>query len=558
MNVLEWVINRSYSLGADIYYKKFVKDTAKAGEVNREVLKEILQKNIKTVYGQSYHFEGIRNPKDYKRAVPLTTYSDYESYIEAIAAGQENVLTTDEVQYFGLSSGTTGSQKRIPTTAKGRNIVNLSMMFLQQGSISQALPAARNGGKGLLLMNMLQSENTPIGIPTGSGTSGGMKSMQKVLRYFWTTPQEVLAIPDQQVANYLHLLFALQERNLAYLGSPFPSIIVQLFRVLEKQWPEIIQDLASGKISSHLTLDSTHRAKLEEGLKADPLRAEELRRELSKGMQGIAPRVWPNMTYVNCVAGGSFSIYLDSLRFYIGNLPVFSGIYGATEALIGIATNVNDVRYVVTPRSAFFEFIPLEESFDPNPATYELDQVKVGEMYEVVVTNYSGFYRYRLGDVIKVVGHFQQSPEIEFMYRKGQLLNVAAEKTSEQAVQQALALTAKAAGVILEDYTTALDLEGTAGRYLFYIEVNEPVITPARVLEMRNMLEQYLGEANPRYLAGVKAKQINTLDIHVVRAGTFLILKQELLKRGVSLNQLKIPRFIQDPLLIQTLEENTL
>ncbi|MGI6712515.1 MAG: GH3 auxin-responsive promoter family protein [Bacillota bacterium] len=558
MKILEWVVNRSYALGADLYYKKFVKDTIKAGDVNREVLKEILLKNAKTVYGHLYHFEGIKNTEDYKRTVPLTSYSDYECYIEEIAAGQENVLTTDEVQYFGLSSGTTGIQKRIPATAKARKIINMSMMFLQQGALSHALPAARNGGKGLLLMNMLQSGNTPVGIPTGSGTSGGMQSMQKMLRYFWTSPQEVLAIPDQQVANYLHLLFALKERNLAYLGSPFPSVIIQLFGTLEKQWPEIIQDLSSGRISAHLTLDSAQRARLEERLIADPLRAEELKQELSKGMQGIAQRVWPKMTYVSCVVGGSFSIYLDRLRYYIGNLPVFSAFYGATEALIGIATHVNDVSYAVTPRSAFFEFIPLEESFDPNPITYELDQLKVGEMYEVVVTNYAGFYRYRLGDVIKVVGHFHQSPVIEFMYRKGQLLNVAAEKTSEQAVQQALALAVKDVGAVLEDYTVAIDLEGTAGRYLFYIEVNEPVITPAIVLKMRNTLEQHLGEANPRYLAGVKAKHINPLDIHFVRAGTFLMLKQELLKRGVSLNQVKIPRYIQNPLLIQILEQNTL
>ncbi|MEN6350343.1 MAG: GH3 auxin-responsive promoter family protein [Syntrophomonas sp.] len=558
MNVLEWVINRSYALGADHYFKKFIRDTVQAGDVNRQVLKEILQGNEETVYGHLYHFDQIRNSNDYKSEVPLTSYSDYERYIEAIAAGQENVLTTDEVQYFGLSSGTTGVQKRIPTTAKARNIINMSMMFLQQGSLSHVLPSVRSGGKGLLLMNMLPSGNTPIGIPTGAGTSGGMKSMEKMLRYFWTSPNEVLTIPDQQVANYLHLLFALQERDLAYLASPFPSVVVQLFGVLEQQWPGIIEDLSRGRISSHLALDQAQRTQLEKHLKANPFRAKELKRELNKGMQGIAQRVWPKMSYVSCVVGGSFSIYLDRLRYYIGNLPVFSAIYGATEALIGIATKVNDVNYVITPRSAFFEFIPLEESLDPVPTTYELDQLKVGEMYEVVVTNVSGFYRYRMGDVIKVVDHYNQSPVIEFMYRKGQLLNVAAEKTSEQAVQQALTLAIKAVGAILEDYTVTIDLDGTAGSYLFYIEVNEPVITQAIVDEMRNILEQNLEEANPRYSAGVKAKHINPLDIHFVRAGTFLILKQELLRRGVSLNQVKIPRFIKEPSLIRTLEQNAL
>ena len=558
MELLEWVINRSYALGADFFYKKFVKDTVQAGDVNRAVLTEILRANAETVYGSLYQFDTLQNPADYKRVVPLTSYSNYENYVEEIATGHENVLTADEVQYFGLSSGTTGKQKRIPTTAKTRKIINMSMMFLQHGSLSQALPAARTGGKGLLLMNMLQSGDTPVGIPTGSGTSGGMQSMKKMLRYFWTSPLEVLAIKDQQVANYLHLLFALRERDLAYLMSPFPSGIVQLFGVLEKQWPEIIKDLALGTISADLTLDPDVRDQLKERLKPDPLRAEELKRELRKGLQGIAQRVWPKISYVSCVVGGSFGIYLDRLRYYTGDLPIFSAIYGATEALIGIATHVNDVSYVVTPRSAYFEFIPLEECDDLKPTTFDLDELNVGAMYEIVITNYSGFYRYRMGDVIKVVGHSHQSPVIEFMYRKGQLLNLAGEKTSEQVVQYALGATTKAAGVILEDYTVTLELEDVVGHYLFYIEVNEPVIAPTKALEMRNTLEQCLGEGNPRYLAGVKAKRINEVEIHFVPVGTFQALKQELLKRGASLNQVKIPRLIQDPLLIQLLEKNAI
>ncbi|WP_291635948.1 GH3 auxin-responsive promoter family protein, partial [Clostridium sp.] len=441
MNILDWVINRSYAMCSDFFYNKFVKDTIKAGDVNRAILNEILKNNSKTVYGRLYEFEVIRRSSDYKRVVPLTSYSDYENYIDEIAAGLENVLTSDDVKYFGLSSGTTGKQKRIPTTAKTRKITNMSMMFLQHGALSNALPAARTGGKGLLLMNMLQSGNTPVGIPFGSGTSGGVQSMKKMLHYFWTSPIEVLAIKNQQDANYLHLLFALKERNLAYMMSPFPSGIVQLFGVLEEQWLEIIDDLAKGIVSPRLNLDFGVRDKLKERLKPDPVRALELEKELSKGMQGIAQRVWPKMVNISCVVGGSFGIYLDRLRYYIGDLPIFSAMYGATEALIGIATNVNDVSYVVTPRSAYFEFISLSESNNPSPTTFDLDELNVGEMYEVVITNYSGFYRYRMGDVIKVVGHSNQSPVIEFMYRKGQLLNIAGEKTSEQAVRYALEST---------------------------------------------------------------------------------------------------------------------
>ncbi len=53
-------------------------------------------------------------------------------------------------------------------------------------------------------------------------------------------------------------------------------------------------------------------------------------------------------------------------------------------------------------------------------------------MYDVIVTNYAGLYRYRLGDVIKVVDYYNNSPEIEFLYRKNQVINMVSEKTTEE------------------------------------------------------------------------------------------------------------------------------
>lgn len=551
MKFFQQVVNSIYALGADHFYRSFVKDTQRAGEVNREILKEILTLNSGTIYGQTHSFGEIKNSKDYQKRVPLTEYVDYESFVEEIASGKENVLTSEPVQYFGLSSGTTGKQKKIPTTARTRKIMNMSMMFTQHGLLRRALPAARRGGKGLLLMNMLQSGTTPGGVPTGAGTSSGVQSMKKFLPYFWTSPLEVLAISDQRTANYLHLLFALQEQNLAYIMAPFPSGIVQLFGVLEEKWPELVQDLRLGQITPQILLDPEIRSYLKSQIKPNPLRAERLKKEFALGMKGIARRIWPKMGYLSCVAGGSFSIYMEKLKDYTGNLPVYSAVYGATEALIGLAANVNDATYVVTPRSAYYEFIPIQEAERSTPSALELSELKIGETYEVVVTNFSGFYRYRLGDVIKVVGYFHESPVLEFQYRKGQLLNLSGEKTSEQAVQQALSQTALSLGVTLEDYTVVLDLKAAVGHYHFYVEVDS---APIDCFE--TTLENCLQEMNPRYRVGVEGKRIAPLRVDQVQPGTFQKLRQELLRRGASLNQVKIPRLIKDARLIGLLEEN--
>jgi hypothetical protein len=558
MDIIQSALNFSFSLISNRYYKNFNRHTKKAAEVNKNVLMEILEMNAESEYGRIHNFKGIKDLKDYKRNVPITSYSDYENSIERIAKGESNILTCEAVEYFGLSSGTTGKQKYIPVTTRSRKVNNSYMNFLNQGLLYNSIPAAKKGGRGMFLVNMAKpSVITEGGIPAGAGTSEGIKAMKGILPYIWTSPIEVLEIPEQQVANYLHLLFALKERNLSYIASPFPSNIVQMFGVMEENWRELIKDIAEGTISGQLKLDPKIKILLEKKIKPNPKRAEELKKEFTNGMDGICRRIWPNMHYVSCVAGGSFSIYINKLRYFIGELPVFSSVYGATEALIGMAVKPNDTTYVVVPGSVYFEFIPLSEQDSENPIALNLEELKVGESYEVVITNYSGFYRYRLGDIIKVVNYYHESPVIKFLYRKGQLLNIAAEKTQEAAVQHAVMTAVKKWGTELVDYTVIQDLSSAVGFYKFYVEVSNPEALINNIEKNRATLEKALGEANPRYLAGLKANRIAPLKLQVVKCGTFESVRKELLKKGASVNQVKIPRVINDKKLILLLDQNT-
>lgn len=173
-----------------------------------------------------------------------------------------------------------------------------------------------------------------------------------------------------------------------------------------------------------------------------------------------------------------------------------------------------------------------------------------------MVTTYAGFYRYRLGDMVKVVDFYHKSPVLEFLYRKGQLLNIAGEKTSEAAVQQAMTQTMAILEHSLVDFTVALDLSDTVGKYVFYLEVEARDIKAEETAKLRAILEQQLYAANPRYRAGIEGKRIAPCVVRLVKPGTFQRLRQELVKRGASLNQVKIPRLIQDARLIAILENN--
>lgn len=160
--------------------------------------------------------------------------------------------------------------------------------------------------------------------------------------------------------------------------------------------------------------------------------------------------------------------------------------------------------------------------------------------------------------MVRVVGYYNKTPLLEFMYRKGQLLNLAAEKTSGHAVLAALQATVMKWGLLLEDFTVVQELAGPLGHYAFYLEVSNPQVILGNRENIGRTLEEFLGQANPRYLAGLEAKRLAHLELYLVQAGTFMALRQELVKRGASLNQVKVPRLVEDTTLINILKENSL
>ena len=85
----------------------------------------------------------------------------------------------------------------------------------------------------MILLSSVVPTRTPGGLLAGPGTSIGMKSMTRISSLFWSSPPEVYEVKSQGDAHYLHLLFALAERDLQYISAPFASGVLDLFHALE-------------------------------------------------------------------------------------------------------------------------------------------------------------------------------------------------------------------------------------------------------------------------------------------------------------------------------------
>jgi hypothetical protein len=110
----------------------------------------------------------------------------------------------------------------------------------------------------------------------------------------------------------------------------------------------------------------------------------------------------------------------------------------------------------------------------------------------------------------------------------------------------------------LVDYTVTLDLGPSVGRYMFFLELTPSGKEFNENSKIQDILEKHLFETNPRYQAGIKEKRISPCVVRLVQPGTFQKIRYELIKRGASLNRVKIPRLIRDAQLMEMLNNNCL
>lgn len=72
--------------------KEIEKLTAKADEVQNNILKDILTRNKETEYLRKYLKGNSKDVSEFKRRVPVITYKNIYPYIQRIANGEDSSL----------------------------------------------------------------------------------------------------------------------------------------------------------------------------------------------------------------------------------------------------------------------------------------------------------------------------------------------------------------------------------------------------------------------------------------------------------------------------------
>lgn len=190
---------------------------------------------------------------------------------------------------------------------------------------------------------------------------------------------------------------------------------------------------------------------------------------------------------------------------------------------------------MLLPESVFFEFIPVNAG-DQTPVL--LDDVKIGGKYELVVTNRSGLYRYRMGDVVEVVGRHERAPVVKFCYRINQVINIAGEKSNKQQFDDAVRRFSLYTHAHVKGYCVQEDIGETAPGYLLYMECDGIPGDADRIFE------ECLCRANTGYRSCRSMGEIQPLHIEFLQEGSFERYEQRLAGEGKSLTQSKMPHLL--------------
>jgi len=525
--------------------QRFTEQARHAAHVNVDTLRAILHHNRDTDFGRRHGFASLRTVEDYQRALPVSTYEPFRPYMERIARGEQKVLTADRVEYLGVTSGTTGQRKLLPVTRAHLGHMQRAGM-LGRAVVTEKLPSPRRPARGMILMNAVLRERSEGGLLTGALTAIATHSMGRSASLAITSPPEAFRLRTHADALYLHLLFGLRERELGSLMAPFASGLLDMVHLLERRGQDLVDDLARGVVRPELDLEPEQRRHLQSLLRPEPERAREVSQALQQGPHGLLRRLWPGLAYASSITGASFSLYTRQLVPYLEGVPLYPSSYVSTESTLGVALEFERAVYCLLVGAAFFEFIPERELDAESPPTLLPEQLVEGEAYEVVVTTQAGLYRYRMGDVVRIVGRYHQAPLMEFLYRRGSLLNLMGEKTSEHAARLALEEALATEGLMPADYSVVEETEALPGRYAFFVELQEAAQPRGEPEQLSRALEEALCRTNPFYQVIRRSERLGPAQLHRVEPGTFQALRDVLVQRGASPTQVKVPRVVRD------------
>jgi hypothetical protein len=238
-------------------------------------------------------------------------------------------------------------------------------------------------------------------------------------------PPAAARITDIDAWRRFTLLHLLAAEDLALISIWSPTFLQELLRHAQENADLLVRCLVDGgagfdvaAIDAVLPRPRVARAR------------GELVRDVLAQREPAWTRLWPQLAVISCWDQAAAKPYAAALRRAFPGVRVQGKGLLATEGLVTIPF-ADAAMPVLAVDSGFYEFVDAG-------GTWLADEVIPGNEYEVLLTNDSGFYRYAIGDRVRVHGFVGAAPTLEFIGRAGGGSDLCGEKLTEDFVGETL------------------------------------------------------------------------------------------------------------------------
>ena len=498
------ILNRLFIFFCKKSYKNFVsniKSKSKIRETQEKILLEILKTNKNTEYLKIFETESqilnAENEKEliekFQNKIPIVNYEDIKEFVEREKSGESNVLLSDKIKLFELTSGSTSDVKYIPYTKKFlKSYMNgvFSWIYnLYQNNKRLFLGSSYWSVSPILKREAVTSGGIRVGIE--DDTSYFDKVSAFFLNKLFTVPKEIKNTQNMEDFLLITAVFLLLSENLTMISVWSPSFLMILLDFIEKNHKVICQIVKSEDLGTEFFADKnlgnkkyfqiiqkkyrklwkknrskflinyfekyeknilskndkTQNLEITEKNNENEIMAENKNLETKSGNKIVENFVdysviWEKLSLVSCWADSdSYEIFIklkEKLNPNKKNINLkFQGKgLMSTECIVSFPLENVKNGSVAAYNSFFYEFIQVSDDKLENRSPKLLDKLELGERYCVVVTTNAGLYRYNTNDIVEVTGFYHKIPIVKFVGRINNFSDIVGEKLKNSFVEK--------------------------------------------------------------------------------------------------------------------------
>ena len=325
---------------------------------------------------------------------------------------------------------------------------------------------------------------------------------------------DLLFDPETKETFYVKLWPAFLEENIVLFEKVFFSKFILFLNYFKTHYKEIISDILNNRIPEDKLISENIRKKLL-SMPINKNRLNYIMEECGKGFNNIIKRIWPQVQVISGISTKESFHEKKMLDYYCGDIPRDYFCYCCSEAYVGHSIIPNQFEYDFYPKGNFFEIISYKDNIgnrlDEN--VYLLSEAKPGYQYELVVTTFSGFYRYRTKDIITIKQINENIITFEFECRLNLVINLLAEKVEFKHLEKVINKVKEIVPNLLQ-YSFGANYNESQVIYYLFLGLDE-MKKEINKNDISQIMDETLCENNPIYKHERKGNKIGMPKIFI-------------------------------------------